>query len=66
MKKKLALTALSSVLALGVLAACGDGGENGNDPTMDNNGGMNEEMNNDGMENDGMENEEMDNNDGDA
>ncbi|MCE7792411.1 hypothetical protein K8O68_08280 [Salipaludibacillus sp. CUR1] len=60
MKKKLALTALSSVLALGVLAACGDA-ENGNDPMMDdNNGGMNEEMNNDGMNNDGM-----DNNDGD-
>jgi hypothetical protein len=52
MKKKLILTALSSVLALGVLGACGEMENNEpveNDPMMEENNGMNE----DGMNNDG-------------
>ncbi|WP_199228174.1 hypothetical protein [Salipaludibacillus keqinensis] len=49
MKKKLMLTALSSVLALGVLGACGDvNDEPLNDDPMENDGGMNDDMNNDG------------------
>jgi len=57
MKKKLMLTVLSSVLTLGILGACGDAeNEPLNDPGINDNGGMDNEMNNDGM-NDGMDNE---------
>ena len=54
MKKKLMLTALSSVLALGVLGACGDVNNEplNDDPMQENDGGMNDDMNNDGMDND--------------
>lgn len=44
MKKKLMLTVLSSVLALGVLSACGGANEepmNGEDPMIEENDGMN-------------------------
>ncbi|UTR16237.1 hypothetical protein MM221_06690 [Salipaludibacillus sp. LMS25] len=48
MKKKLMMTALTSVFALGVLSACGDVE---NDPMYDNNGfennGINDDMSND-------------------
>lgn len=77
MKKKLVLTVLSSVLTLGILGACGENAENepkNNDPMINDNGEMNEEMNNGGTENnmenapmnDEMENEEgnMDNGEG--
>ncbi|MGJ9383990.1 hypothetical protein [Salipaludibacillus sp. CF4.18] len=46
MKKKLMLTVLSSVFAIGVLGACGDVEEPVNeDPALENNGMMNEEGN---------------------
>ncbi|WP_280770548.1 hypothetical protein [Salipaludibacillus daqingensis] len=63
MKKKLSLSILSGVLAVGVLAACGDNNVENNDPGLNNDNGMNVE-NNDGMENDPMdENEGMNNED---
>ncbi|SES20034.1 hypothetical protein [Salipaludibacillus aurantiacus] len=54
MKKKLMLTALSSVLTLGVLGACGD---------MENNDGLNDNggvEDNGGMNDDGMGNDNGD------
>jgi hypothetical protein len=56
MKKKMMVTALSSMFVLGSLAACG--GEGGNDTTdVENDPAANEEMDN-GMENDPAEGNE--------
>ncbi|WP_416147731.1 hypothetical protein ACM26V_16020 [Salipaludibacillus sp. HK11] len=69
MKKKLMLTAMSSVMALGILGACGNAENDpmndpmNNDPAVPDNGGMNNDlegnngMNNDMGENDGMNND---------
>jgi hypothetical protein len=53
MKKKLMLTMMSSIFALGVLGACGDVENDpiNNEPGINGNGGMNDDMNND-MNND--------------
>ncbi|WP_416147732.1 hypothetical protein ACM26V_16025 [Salipaludibacillus sp. HK11] len=55
MKKKLMVTALSSILALGFLGACGEV----EDAPLDNDPGMNgvDGMENNGLNNGGMNNE---------